>query len=72
MGEGQLDVLAKQVGMWLRKGRVQKHSGKARKVRVRQDLGETKLAVDRLLGNRPEARFEFIQENAAFVTDLDI
>jgi len=41
-------------------------------VRVRQDLEDTKSAVDRLMGNRPEARFEFIQENAAFVTDLDI
>ncbi|MGN6486568.1 MAG: DNA topoisomerase IV subunit B [Devosia sp.] len=41
-------------------------------VRVRQDRDETKSAVDRLMGNRPEARFEFIQENAAFVTDLDI
>ena len=43
-------------------------------VRVRQDRDETKSAVDRLMGNRPEARFEFIQEKAAFVTadDLDI
>ena len=32
----------------------------------------TKSAVDRLMGNKPEARFEFIQENAAFVTDLDV
>ncbi len=32
----------------------------------------TRLSVDRLMGNRPEARFEFIQANAAFVTDLDI
>ena len=28
--------------------------------------------VDRLMGTRPEARFDFIQENAAFATDLDI
>ena len=41
-------------------------------VRIRQDRDETKSAVDRLMGNRPEARFDFIQENAAFVTDLDI
>jgi topoisomerase IV subunit B len=37
-------------------------------VRVIDDRDETK-SVDRLMGNRPEARFEFIQENAAFVTD---
>jgi topoisomerase-4 subunit B len=41
-------------------------------VKVRQDRDDTKSAVDRLMGNRPEARFDFIQENAAFVTDLDI
>jgi len=41
-------------------------------VKVLQSLDETKSSVDRLMGTRPEARFEFIQENAAFVTDLDI
>ena len=41
-------------------------------VRVIEDRDETKSSVDRLMGNRPEARFAFIQENAAFVTDLDI
>jgi topoisomerase-4 subunit B len=42
------------------------------RVKVIDDRDETKLSVDRLMGNRPEARFDFIQENAAFVTDLDI
>jgi topoisomerase-4 subunit B len=41
-------------------------------VRIRDDFEATRLSVDRLMGNRPEARFDFIQENAAFVTDLDI
>ncbi len=41
-------------------------------VKVKQDVEGTAQAVERLMGNRPEARFEFIQENAAFVTDLDI
>ncbi len=41
-------------------------------VRVKEDLEGTKSTVERLMGNRPEARFDFIQENAAFVTDLDI
>ena len=41
-------------------------------VRVLQDRDDTKGSVDRLMGNKPEARFEFIQENARFVTDLDI
>ena len=35
-------------------------------------LAALQASVDRLMGSKPEARFEFIQENAAFVTDLDI
>jgi topoisomerase-4 subunit B len=41
-------------------------------VKVRDDLDATKIAVDRLMGTKPEARFDFIQQNAAFVSDLDI
>ena len=41
-------------------------------VKVRDDLDATRTSVDRLMGNKPESRFEFIQQNAAFVTDLDI
>ena len=29
-------------------------------------------AVNALMGSKPEARFRFIQDRAAFVTDLDI
>ncbi|MDB5542377.1 MAG: Topoisomerase subunit [Devosia sp.] len=56
----------------LRETTMDKKSRTLLQVRVRQDLEETRSAVDRLMGNRPEARFDFIQENAAFVTDLDI
>ena len=42
------------------------------RVKVIDDRDETKSSVERLMGNRPEARFDFIQENAPFVTDLDI
>jgi topoisomerase-4 subunit B len=41
-------------------------------VKVLDDREATKTTVDRLMGTKPEARFEFIQENAAFATDLDI
>jgi len=41
-------------------------------VKVVQDRDDTRLAVDRLMGSKPEARFDFIQQNAEFVTDLDI
>jgi topoisomerase-4 subunit B len=33
---------------------------------------ETAGAIDRLMGNKPELRFQFIQERAAFAHDLDI
>ncbi|WDR04229.1 DNA topoisomerase IV subunit B [Devosia algicola] len=41
-------------------------------VKIQQDMEGTRTTVDRLMGTKPEARFDFIQENAAFVTDLDI
>jgi topoisomerase-4 subunit B len=41
-------------------------------VKIVDDREETRLSIDRLMGNRPEARFEFIQANAEFVTDLDV
>jgi topoisomerase IV subunit B len=41
-------------------------------VRIVQDRAETTSTVDRLMGNKPEARFDFIQEKAAFVTDVDV
>ena len=36
------------------------------------DLDDVSLAVNALMGSRPEARFRFIQDRAAFVSDLDI
>ncbi|SNZ07977.1 DNA topoisomerase IV subunit B [Cohaesibacter gelatinilyticus] len=39
---------------------------------IDNEPGETKDAVTRLMGNKPESRFQFIQENAEFATDLDI
>lgn len=41
-------------------------------VKVLQDREDTRDSVDRLMGTKPEARFEFIQANARYVTDLDI
>ena len=41
-------------------------------VKIIDDRDATRQTVDRLMGNKPEARFDFIQENAAFVTDLDV
>ena len=36
------------------------------------DTDPTKIRVDELMGNKPEARFKFIQENAKFVQEVDI
>ena len=42
-------------------------------VRVDEEArSETTALVHQLMGNKPEARFVFIQENAAFAEDLDI
>jgi topoisomerase-4 subunit B len=36
------------------------------------DPGETGDLVERLMGKKPELRFQYIQENARFVEDLDV
>ncbi len=41
-------------------------------IKIVDDQLTTAISVDRLMGNKPEARFEFIQENAQFATDLDV
>lgn len=35
-------------------------------------IEDTKKRVDQLMGNKPEARFVFIQENAEFAEKLDV
>ncbi|XYK80910.1 MAG: DNA topoisomerase IV subunit B [Labrenzia sp.] len=43
------------------------------KVRVDElAIADTNDTVERLMGNKPEARFRFIQDNAEFADDLDI
>ncbi|MEM5584813.1 DNA topoisomerase IV subunit B [Roseibium sp. AS2] len=43
------------------------------KVVVAEDtIADTNDTVERLMGNKPEARFKFIQDNAEFAEDLDI
>ena len=34
--------------------------------------GETGELVERLMGKKPELRFEYIQENARFAEELDV
>jgi len=39
---------------------------------VDAEPGETQTAIDRLMGTKPEARFQFIQDRAEFVEELDV
>lgn len=41
-------------------------------VKVVDDAARTKATIEQLMGNKPEARFAFIQENASFVSEIDI
>lgn len=56
----------------LRETTMDKRTRTLLQVKVLQDRAETTDSVDRLMGTKPEMRFAFIQENAQFVTDLDI
>ena len=38
----------------------------------RDAVEETDSLVDTLMGKRPELRFQYIQEHASFVRDLDV
>jgi topoisomerase-4 subunit B len=38
----------------------------------RAEARETADLVERLMGRKPELRFQFIQENAQFAQDLDV
>ncbi|MEP2919417.1 DNA topoisomerase IV subunit B [Sulfitobacter sp.] len=43
------------------------------KVSVQEDVpGQTSDLVERLMGKKPELRFQYIQENARFVEELDV
>ena len=42
------------------------------RVTVAEDEGETAGLVERLMGKRPELRFQYIQENARFVDDDEL
>jgi len=52
-------------------------AGSRARTLLRVEIGEGERsavseAVNALMGSKPEARFRFIQERAAFATDLDI
>ncbi len=46
--------------------------GACRDRQKRDERKETESLVERLMGKKPELRFQFIQENAQFVKDVDV
>jgi topoisomerase-4 subunit B len=43
------------------------------RVNVAEDEGkQTETLIEKLMGKRPELRFQFIQENASFVKEVDV
>jgi topoisomerase-4 subunit B len=76
-GKGKPDItrfkgLGEMPYVHLRETTMDPKTRKLLQIRIEDDPELTRKSVDRLMGNKPEARFEFIQENAAFATDLDI
>ena len=76
-GKGKVDMtrfkgLGEMPFAHLRETTMSKKSRTLLQVKVRDDLEATRISVERLMGTKPEGRFDFIQENAAFVTDLDV
>jgi topoisomerase-4 subunit B len=76
-GRGKIDVtrfkgLGEMPYAHLKETTMAPETRKLLQVRVVSDREGTSLSVDQLMGTRPEARFDFIQANAEFVTELDI
>lgn len=76
-GRGKIDItrfkgLGEMPFAHLKETTMHKATRTLLQVKVTDDVDGTRDSVDRLMGNKPESRFAFIQENARFVTDLDI
>ena len=77
-GKGRIDVsrfkgLGEMDAKDLKETTMDPASRKLIRVTVDEDvLGETGDLVERLMGKRPELRFEYISENARFVGELDV
>jgi topoisomerase-4 subunit B len=76
-GRGKIDVgrfkgLGEMMPRQLKETTMDRASRTMMRVAIRSEELDTRQSVDRLMGNKPEARFNFIQENAEFVEDLDV
>ena len=77
-GKGKIDVqrfkgLGEMDAKDLKETTMDPATRKLIKVSVQEDVpGETADLVERLMGKKPELRFQYIQENARFVEELDV
>tara|TARA_R110002049_G_scaffold23781_6_gene84745 strand:- start:133991 stop:135946 length:1956 start_codon:yes stop_codon:yes gene_type:complete len=77
-GKGKIDVsrfkgLGEMDAKDLKETTMDPASRKLIRVTVDEDTpGETSDLVERLMGKKPELRFEYIQQNAQFVEELDV
>ncbi len=77
-GKGKIDVqrfkgLGEMDAKDLKETTMDPATRKLIRVSVDEDIpGETGDLVERLMGKKPELRFQYIQENARFVGDLDV
>ncbi|MFY0690930.1 MAG: DNA topoisomerase IV subunit B [Paracoccaceae bacterium] len=77
-GKGKIDVsrfkgLGEMDAKDLKETTMDPATRKLIRVTIDEDIpGETGDLVERLMGKKPELRFEYIQENARFVEDVDV
>ncbi|NNK77440.1 MAG: type IIA DNA topoisomerase subunit B, partial [Litoreibacter sp.] len=77
-GKGKIDVsrfkgLGEMDAKDLKETTMHPATRKLIRVTIDEDIpGETGDLVERLMGKKPELRFEYIQENARFVEDVDV
>ena len=77
-GRGKIDIgrfkgLGEMLPAQLKETTMKRDTRTLLRVAVEEDdRTTTSKTVDQLMGNKPEARFRFIQDNAAFVEELDI
>ena len=76
-GRGKIEIgrfkgLGEMMAAQLKETTMDKGKRTLLRVDVLDDEAATKASVDALMGTKPEARFRFIQERAAFVDELDI
>ena len=76
-GKGKIDMgrfkgLGEMMPKQLKETTMDPASRRLIRVSIADDEGDTGALVERLMGKKPEMRFQYIQENARFAEDLDI